>query len=80
MSEITRAPSMIESSFSHSDLNATATTAASEFDIKFTSNNHRSDLPIFKYRNEIMRQINDSPVVIITGQTGKLTKNNCHVC
>lgn len=52
------------------DVNTTTNTL-SDFNVTFAANNHRNDLPIYNERDSIIQQINDHPVVIITGQTGK---------
>lgn len=48
---------------------ATITSVASVLDGDF-GKSHRRDLPIFKLRDQIIQTISDSPVTLISGQTG----------
>lgn len=48
----------------------TTTTSTLKTEVTFAEHEHRSDLAIFQSREEIIQNVNDSPIVIITGQTG----------
>lgn len=76
MSGLTGA-SFYNQSSNRSEVNTTVTDRT-ELNINFAPNNHRKDLPIYQHRDEIVQQINDNPIVIITGLTGK-TKSKVKV-
>lgn len=63
------APSLQNESTSNNTTNITETT--------FTEDQHRTDLAIYQSRDEIIHHVHNSPIVIITGQTGcgKVSQN-----
>lgn len=71
MSGFTGASTFHDISSNRSEVNTTLTDAAN---LNFAPNNHRKDLPIYPHRDEIVQKINENPIAIITGKTGKEKK------
>jgi HrpA-like RNA helicase len=71
MSGFTGASTYQDISSNRSEVNTTITDAT-EPNLNFAPNRHRKDLPIFQHRDEIVQKINENPIAIITGLTGKM--------
>jgi hypothetical protein len=55
---------------STNELNSTTATAI-DLNLMYLPDDHRKDLSIYEYRDQIIEQIQNSPIVIVTGPTGE---------